>query len=145
MKTSIKGLVQLHEFKDACLKRAQGLERLHGYSKLNLLAVTYEPFYIINTKLFKEVINKRLLDKLEPKGIQLSEWHILSISELEKLQPHIAASIKISTILKKLNKWLFNAVLNYCHSATGKTYRDCFLYEMDVEIYKRLGIPFQNL
>lgn len=138
----IEGLVQLHEFKDACLKRARGLETLHGYSKLNLLLVTYEPFYTINSHLFKEVINKRLSEKLNPKGIQISDWYILSVSELEKLQPHMVASIKFSTIFQKLKTHVFNNVLNYCHDITGKTYRDSFLYEMDIEIYKRLNVPF---
>lgn len=137
----IKGLVQLHEFKDACQKRASGLERLHDYSDLHLLVATYEPFYIINSVPFKETINQRLEAKLKPKGITVSDWEILSVGQLEKLQPHLAASLNLNEILLNLKTQTFNDVLKHCHNRTGKIYRDCFLHQMDAEIYGKLGIP----
>ena len=137
----IGGLVQLHEFKEACQKRTSGLERLHGYSNLQLLVATYEPFYIINSDLFKEKINERLEVRLKPKGINVSDWEILSVEELEKLQPHFAAGLALNEILSNLKTQPFNGVLNDCHSRTGKIYQDCFLHQMDAEIYGKLGIP----
>lgn len=136
----IKGLIQIHEFKHACQTGAPGLEKLHRISKIKLLVVTYELFPIINSVLFREIINQRLEAKLNPKGIQVSEWNILSLGELEKLQPHLKASIGIDVILDKLQTEPFPNVIEFCHSKTGKTYQDCFLYNMDMELYRRLGI-----
>lgn len=140
----IKGLIQLHEFKDACQKRAVGLERFHAVSDFEMLVATYEPFYIINSAPFKEKINQRLEAKLKPKKINLSDWEILSTGQLEKLQPHFAAGVSMIEQLLNLKTQTFNDVLQNCYDRTGKTYRDCFLHQMDEEIYGRLNIPLSS-
>lgn len=137
----IKGLVQLHEFKDSCQKKSSGLEKLHNHSKLKLLLVTYEPFYLINSGPFKETINQRLEDKLRLKGIAISDYEVLSVGQLEKLQPHLATSVNLGSILDDLKSQTFDKVIENCHSQTGKTYKDCFLYKVDEEIYERLNVP----
>lgn len=140
VKQVIKGLVQLHEFKHACQKKTLGLEKLHNYSELKLLLTTYEPFYLINSDPFRETINQRLENILSPKGITVSNYEILSVVQLEKLQPHLAASVKIRNILDDLKSQTFDKVIENCHSQTKKTYKDCFLYKMDEEIYGRLNV-----
>lgn len=140
----VDGLVQLHEFKNACLGRVPGLERLHHYSKINLVVVTYERFYIVNSQLFRQVIDMKLKERLHRTQINLSNWYVFSIDELEKLQPHIQAGFKMDNIFRKLRAQNFNDVLNRCYETTSKTYRDCFLYNMDVEIYRRLNVPLDD-
>lgn len=136
----IKGLVQLHEFKDACLKKSPGLEKIHSFTKFKLLLVTYEPFYLINSGLFKETIDQRLKDKLLPKGIAISDYKVFSVGQIEKLQPHLGAVVKLGSVLDDLKTETFDQILENCYNETGKTYADSFLYEVDEEIYKRLNV-----
>ena len=44
-------------------------------------------------------------------------------------------------VLLRLKTHTFNDVLQYCHNRTGKTYQDCFLHQMDEEVYGRLNVP----
>lgn len=140
----VRGLIQLHEFKESCLKKLDGLEILHSCTRLNLLLVTYEPFYLINSEPFRNIINAKLELVLKSQNIALTDWQVLSIGELEKLQPHLAASIGLGNVFRDLKSSKdFNSVLERCHAQTGKTYRDSFLYETDIEIYQRLKVPHE--
>ena len=67
-------------------------------------------------------------------------WLILSMDELERLQPHLAAGMAMASLFASLRSQLFNEVLRAAHEQTGKTYTDSFLYQKDREIYDRLGV-----
>lgn len=141
----IVGLKQLHEFRDACERQNTGIEMLHACSDFKLLVVSYEPFYIVNSVPFKEAINRRLSEELAGTGIKIHTWYILSSDQLEKLQPHIAAGIALKDILERLiNNEQFDNILKEVAEQTGRTYRDCFLHEMDVEIHRRLNFPIED-
>jgi hypothetical protein len=141
----IVGLTQLHEFRDACERRAAGLERLHGCKDFKLVVVTYEPFYIVNSVPFRKTIDSKLSKELAAKGVNVFPWHVLAIDQLEKLQPHVAAGVELKNIIEKLlSHQTFDNILKEIADQTGRTYQDCLLYEMDVEIHQRLNIPFEN-
>lgn len=138
----IEGLIQLHEFKDACGKRASGLEQLWDCSQIGLMIVTLEPFYIVNSVPFKEVIANKLAREL---AVDLSPWHVLAVDQLEKMQPHFAAGIDFSTVVNELlSHRSFNDVLKESAEQTGRSYKDSFLYEMEKDIWDRLNIRFQD-
>jgi hypothetical protein len=139
------GLIQLHEFRDACERRVAGLEMLHGCSDFKLLVVTFEPFYIVNSVPFRVAIDGELSKELAAKGVSVYPWYVLAVDQLEKLQPHIAAGVELKDAVEKLiGHKSFDSLLKEISDQTGRSYRDCFLYEMDIEIYKRLNIPIED-
>jgi hypothetical protein len=145
MSQVLAGLIQLHEFRDACERRVTGLERLHGCSDFKLLVVTYEPFYIVNSVPFREIIDNKLSKDLAVKSVSISRWYVLAVDQLEKLQPHVSAGVELKNIVEQLsNHQSFDYVLKEISDQTGRSYRDCFLYEMDVDIYRRLNIPLEE-
>lgn len=71
----------------------------------------------------------------------LSSWYVFGVDELERMQPHWAAGINISTVIDELLAHrTFNDVLKDSAEKTGCCYKDSFLYEMDKEIWDRLNI-----
>jgi hypothetical protein len=135
----VDGLIQLYEFRKSC--ESHPLENLGGGSDFIFVLVTLEPFYIINSVDFKEVIKKLMARKLNISGIEPSPWYVFSVDELERLQPHLAAGINLSTVIEELlNHRTFNDVLKDAAERSSRCYKDSFLYEMDNEIWDRLNI-----
>ena len=142
----VEGLLQLHEFKHACSQRASGLEELWDCSEFRLMIVIFEPFYILNSDPFKEILITMLSDKLPTPDIRLSPWYVFAVDQLEKMQPHLNAGIRLSTVFDDLvGHRTFNDVLKEAADKTGRTYKDSFLYEMEVDIWNRLNIRFPQV
>jgi hypothetical protein len=137
LKQVVKGLRQLDDFRRACLEGRPGLESLRGCKSFRPVLVTLEPMYLINSVLFR----KHLDDELSAAGVKSLPWHILSVDELERLQPHMAASVGLDRVLKELEQKSLPAFLEELHGRTGLTFSDSFLYEMDRELCRRLGVP----
>jgi hypothetical protein len=78
---------------------------------------------------------------LKNDGILNLNWQILSIGEIERLQPHLLEGIYLSQVLQDLEQKTFNDVLEDLTAKTQKTYKDSFLYPKQEELYQRLGIP----
>lgn len=122
-----------------------GLEQFHECSKFKLLIVTLEPFYIVNSVPFKEVLTKALSRDLSAKGIELSPWYVLAIDQLDRMQPHLTAGISLADVLDELLQHRsFDDVLKESVDKTGRSYKDSFLCEMDREIWHRLNIPINE-
>jgi len=137
----VEGLIQLHEFKDACDKRTPGLKQFHRCSDFKLVIVTFEPFYIVNSVPFKQVIARTLAQELKIAEIKLSPWYVLAVDQLEKMQPHFSAGIKLSAAIDEfLSGRTFNDVLKESAEKTGKSYKDSFLHETEEELWARLNI-----
>jgi hypothetical protein len=137
----IEGLIQLHEFKDACVKRASGLEQLWECTDLKLMLVTFEPFYIVNSVPFKEILARMLSDELRKPDITLSPWHVLAVDQLEKMQPHFNGGVQLYPVIDQLLAHrTFNDVLKESAEKTGRSYKDSFLYDMERDIWDRLNI-----
>jgi hypothetical protein len=132
-----KGLIQLDNFVKACQSKAQNLEQFHGCRTFKPVLVTLEEMYLINSEPFKNHVN----NLLQNEGIFNLNWHILSIDEIERLQPHLAEGIRLSQVLQNLEQKTFNDVLEDLAAQTQKTYKDSFLYPKQEELHQRLGIP----
>ena len=106
-----------------------------------LVIVTFEPFYIVNSVPFKEVITRMLVRELKTTEANLSPWYVLAVDQLEKMQPHFAAGIKVSDVIDELlNRRTFNDVLKESAEKTDKSYKDSFLYKIEESIWDRLNI-----
>jgi hypothetical protein len=132
----LKGLCQLASFRDACMSRIQELSNFHNHSVIYNILITLETLPLVNTAFFRDHINSQLATK----GIRDLDWLIVSIDELEALQPHIAAGIKMSGVLASLGRKAFNDVLSELASSTQKSFKDSFLYPKQIELYRSLGV-----
>jgi hypothetical protein len=132
-----KGLRQLHQFRQACQAKAPGLEALHGCKALRPVLVTLEPLYMINSPLFRNYINS----ELAAEGVTNLPWHIFSVEELERFQPCALDGISFKDVFEGLKKKTFPQLLDEFNKTTGMTFKDSFLYEIDRELYRRLGVP----
>lgn len=137
LKEVIDGLEQIDKFIQACQDKTLNFEVFNECKIFKALVINIEEIYLINSKLFREIIN----DFLKTKKVNNLDWHILSIGELEYLQPHLAEGIHLSKVLQDLEQKTFNEVLEELAAQTQKTYKDCFLYSKQEELYQRLGIP----
>lgn len=135
-----EGLVQMHEFKAACLRKEPGLERFHACTEYKLLLITYEPVYLSNSKDLRGVLEVKVSDELRPQGLSTSSWVIWSIDEIEKLQPHLNAGVSIQSAIDQYNPSEFNELLRQLHAQTGCTFKDSFLALKEQEIYHSLGV-----
>lgn len=132
----IKGLIQLHAFISACRARIPELEKFHNYTTFQPILVTLEDFHLINDTSFRDHINT-ILSK---EDITDLDWQIISIDDLEALQPHIVNEIRLSEVLHDLKQKTFNDVLDDLISKTHKTFYDCFLYPKQQELERRIGL-----
>ena len=136
LKQLIKGLKQLSKFRNACLKKHPSLHIFHKYKTLKSVLLTVEPLYLINSILFRAFVTEELLKE----GIPEFEWTILSIDELEAFQAHIKAGQSLSAILGRLKTENYNTVLEDLNKISRRKYQDSCLYELQNEIYERIGI-----
>lgn len=132
-----KGLKQLAQFMSACQAKVPELQQFHTCTKFKPILVSLEPLYLINSTFFREHIDNLLASE----GITGLNWQILSINELEALQPHLVAGFNLSQVLDDLLKKTFNDVLQDLSSQTNRTFAHSFLYQKQEELYQRLGIP----
>jgi len=132
-----KGLKQLASFISACQAKISELQKFHHCSTFKPILVSLEPLFLINSEFFREHINTLLTAE----GVTGLDWQILSIDELEALQPHIAAGFNLSQVLDELRNKSFNDVHENLISQTNKSFADSFLYDKQEELYQRLGLP----
>ena len=135
-----KGLKQLASFISACQTKFPELQRLHHCNTFKPIFVSLEPLFLINTPLFRDHINSLLAAE----GVTGLDWQILSIDEIEALQPHIAAGFSLAQVLDELRNKSFNNVLENLSSQTNRTFAHSFLYDKQEELYQRLGVPEES-
>jgi hypothetical protein len=132
----LKGLGQAIRFKEACQQREPGLENLSGVGEFSIVFVSLEPLHLVNSYFFRQYIDQLLADD----ALYDDSWVVLSIQDLEMLQPHLAAGISISEVISRLRAENTSSVLNDVSSRTGLSYKNSFLYEKDRELYERLQV-----
>ncbi len=132
----LKGLKQLHEFREAIIEKKPGLKSFTSCSKIKPVLVTFEPLYLINSVFFREHIDALL----EKEAVTDLPWRILSVKELEYLEPHLNTGMRLSDILLALEDKPFNEVIDDCIAKTDLSYKDSLLYKYDQQMYHRLGI-----
>ena len=131
-----KGLKQLANFISACQSKIKELQKLQDCISFKPIFVSLEPLLLINSNFFRDHIDSLLLSE----GISNLNWQILSIDELEALQPHIVAGYSLSKVLDDLSHKQFSDVLQDLISQTNRTFADSFLYPKQEELYQRLNI-----
>jgi hypothetical protein len=136
----IKGLKQLASFMSACQNNVPQLSEFHSCTRFKPVIISLEPLHLINTPLFREHINSLLADE----NITDLDWQIISIDDLEALQPHITDGFRLSQVLGDLQSRTFNDVLESLISQTNKSFYHSFLYPKQEELYQRLDIPLAN-
>jgi len=136
LKQVIKGLRQLADFRQACLARTTGLDVLQRCKTFKPVLVTLEPLYLISSVPFRKYVD----DELATLNVRRFPWRVLSVDELEKLQPYLAQGLSLNRALDDLESTTFETFMNDLYQQTGLTFRDSFLYEIDRELYRRLGV-----
>jgi hypothetical protein len=136
LKQLTKGLRQLADFRQACLTKAPGLEVLHSSSSFVPLLITLEPLYLINSVFFREYVN----DELASTNVKKLPWRVLSIDQLEKLQPHLGHGVSFASSLNEMETQTLDSILANLYEKTRLTFKDSFLYAMDRELYRMLGV-----
>lgn len=131
-----KGIVQLHDFSAAIKERRTGFETLYSCNVIIPIVITYEWLYLINSELFK----KHIFQELESLSISTFDFHILSVQELEALQPHLLNGIAMSSAIESLSSSSFNEVIEKYTIDDGLTYGDSFLYKYDREMLECMGV-----
>jgi hypothetical protein len=132
-----KGLQQLASFISACQSKISELQKFENCTVFKPVLISMEPLFLINSIFFREHIDALLAVE----GIIGLDWQIISIDELEALQPHIAAGFNLAQVLDELRNKSFNNVIENLSSQTNRTFADSFLYEKQSELYQRLGVP----
>ncbi len=136
LKQVIKGLRQLADFWKACLARRTNLKKLENCKTFRPILITLEPLYLINSLFFREYLN----DQLAARNVTGLPWYVLSVDEIEKLQPYLSQGLTFGKVLDDLANKTFDSLLGELYAQTGLTFRDSFLYEMERELYRRLGV-----
>jgi len=136
LKQLLKGLGQAIRFKKACQRREPGLENLSGVGAFSIVFVSLEPLHLVNSYFFRQYIDQLLAAD----ALYDDSWVVLSIQDLEMLQPHLAAGISISEVISRLRTENASSVLNDVSCRTGLSYQNSFLYEKDRELYERLQV-----
>ena len=135
-----EGLYQLHEFTQACEAGRVPHPMLTGCTTFHPVVLTFEPIYLANSAPFRESLTG-LLDG----SAKNLPWLILSLDELERLQPHLAAGIAMAPLFDSLRNQHFGEVVQEAHEQTGRTYQHSFLHQKDQETYDRLGVNRRKL
>lgn len=136
LKQVIKGLIQLAKFKKAFINGYPSLQAFHKFKKITPILITLEPLYMINSELFRSVIDT----ELSKEGISAFDWTILSLKELEALQPFIKGGITLNEVTDRLKNNSLNDVLSKLNEDSHKSYVDSCLYQIQEEMYERIGI-----
>jgi hypothetical protein len=136
IKQVVKGLMQLHDFIEACRANRDGLEAFQVCTSFKPVLVTHEPFHLINSSRFRDFIDSELLLH----GITNLPWYIVPVDALERLQPYLANGVGFSSLIEQLERKPLATLLEELHTETGLTFKDSFLYEMDKQLYQRLGV-----
>ena len=136
LKQVTKGLKQLYQFINKGLKNPEVKNIVGSCNTFKPLFISRDPLYLLNSDFFQGHVNNLLKDE----NITNFEWTVLSIQQLERLQPHIASGVSASKVFDDLSKKGFNAVVQDLEYQTGKRFKDCFLYREQEEIFEKLNI-----
>ncbi len=99
------------------------------------VVVTYGRTYMLTAPALKIPREKMLREK----NIDLPEWHLLDIRQLEHLEPHLKAGEVLSELLRTISDSTFPEVLNEVAARTGKDFRDSFLFPSVQELLKSIA------
>ncbi len=123
------GLVQIQEFLD---DNRETLFRGRRFKQFIPVVVTYGKTHMMQAPAL-QVPREKMLEK---KNVQLREWHLLNVHELELLEPHLKAGEELSQVIKHISKRTFSEVYQEVSARTGKAFADSFLYSFVDDMFK---------
>ncbi len=77
---------------------------------------------------------------MRDKGIILPNWRILSIENLEILQPHISSQYTILNFFEDFLKKSLDNTLQEIIEQSDKDFSNSFLYSKYLYLYEKLGV-----
>ena len=131
----VRGLVQMHEFRQAIIYRHPGIRCLHHCDRFISVVITWEQFYLSASKPFKDFI-RGLVDG----AVSEMEFALLSLDELEWLQVHLHGEIGVSEIFERVLKQPADQIMKWAHERTGQSYHGSFLERKESQLYERIGL-----
>ena len=131
----MKGLRQLHQFREACRQGAAGLEAFHHCRTFIPVVLTLELLHAVNSTFFREGIDA----ELAASGIVDLPWQIVAMEELEYLERHVRGGIPWEEALA--TRPTREVVTEYAARTGMSSNESSFLYPKWRELMERLGVP----
>ncbi|MFA6072392.1 MAG: hypothetical protein WC810_27840 [Janthinobacterium sp.] len=102
---------------------------LYNVSDWMRVVVTYEPLWGMNTTIFSDILITDF--KKNEDAVKFKEYFddtlILSVSQLDIIQPHITENDSIFSILKRIKRNSFNDEVKALANKTGRSFKDSHL------------------
>jgi hypothetical protein len=135
-----KGVSQTSNFKKHAFNNS-----FYNVKEWISLVITYEPLWGINSKILSEILITDFKDEDEALKFKsgFDEVLILSVSQLDSIQPHTSVTDSLYTILKRIKNSDFNEVINNLVDKTGRTFKDSYLAKYFERIVDHLA-PERN-
>ena len=130
------GLRQIHEFQSAAAGKAVGLESLHRCREYVAVVVTFEPTYLANSTLVKDLIRSGL-----PASMQTMNWASISLDDVEWAETHLSGGeVDVASFFRHLMTAQPHEVIDAAAKHSKRNYGDSALWRKEEELYGRLGI-----
>ena len=102
---------------------------LYGITKWLRLVVSYEPLWGLNSAIFSDILISDFMKKNDANIFKdrLSGTLLLSVSQLDAIQPHLSETNSLYSVLKRIMSSSFNEVINYLVNKTGRSFKDSYL------------------
>jgi hypothetical protein len=94
------------------------------------VVVTFGQMHPMQAPVFREIVDRQFQES----GVKPQDWRILSIDELESLQPHLSAGVAFHEVLTELRNKLFSKVIEALAVRTGRSFKDSFLWSAFEEL-----------
>jgi hypothetical protein len=138
LKQVLKGLKQLHRFREACRAGTPGLEVLHGCTNFLPVLLTLEPLHGINSDFFREHID----EMLRADGISDLPWQIVAMEELELVERHVRGGVPLAEAMSRMPT---EEVVADLEGRSGFTSNESsFLFPKHQELMDMLGLALRT-
>jgi hypothetical protein len=96
----IKGVRQLYRFREDVRARMRGTERFHNISDLVPVVVVFDPFYLGNAPLIRDIVRHELAKDQIPEF----DYQIVNVDELEAFLPSLKRTGFAELLLTKMQR-----------------------------------------
>ena len=132
IKQIIKGLNQMNEFEKQIPGLCEKFEINYTDLQVQKIIVSHENLPGLRKGSLKNYINRKI------KNESTTEWKILSMWELEEIQPYITGGANFWSFLINIENKDLNVILKDMKSKTGASYSDGILYKCQDKLISEL-------
>lgn len=124
VKKLLTGVYQIANFAEFA-----GAQSLYNINEWFRLLVTFEPLWGMNSSIFSEILINDFKEKDEALKYKqyLNDTLILSVTQLDSIQPHLSESCSIYDTLKRIKEKSFDDEIKGLINRTGKSFKDSYL------------------